>query len=408
MAQHASIRRLQDSRFKLNALLEVTRAINANSSPEELLALTEKILVRDLNIGKIAIFKKNGEWRCIFHSGCDARDTQKIDVEKDLLPVKEITFLTVTDANKPRDFDIIIPVYHNNQPLAYVLIGDIEEGEGMSPVVRHLTFIQTLTNIVLVAIENIRLFQESLEQERIKKELELASKMQSLLIPDNEDLPSNECLSVTGFYQPHYSIGGDYYDCLRLSDTSWGFCIADVSGKGISAALLMANFQANLRALYTDEIRLEDLVRKLNTRVVESAHGEKFITLFIAKYDCVSRELQYINAAHNPPVVYFSRDDRLLKLNSTTVGVGMLDEMPSVRRESLRIDQHAKIICYTDGLSELPDESGKEIGTRTIERSIRNKQDIRKNIADLIREEEITPDNPRCFDDVSILGVEFY
>ncbi len=408
MAQHASIRRLQDSRFKLNALLEITLAINNNSSPEELLALTEKILVRDLNIGKIAIFKKNGEWHCIFHSGCDVRDTAKIDVERDLLPVREITFLTVSDTNRPGDFDIIIPVYHNNQPLAYVLIGDIEEGEGMSPVVRHLTFIQTLTNIVLVAIENIRLFQESLEQERIKKELELASKMQSLLIPDNEKLPSNECLSVSGFYQPHYSIGGDYYDCLRLGEDSWGFCIADVSGKGISAALLMANFQANLRALFTDEIPLEDLVRRLNARVVESANGEKFITLFIAKYNCKTRRLEYINAAHNPPVVYFVKDDRLLKLHSTTVGVGMLDEMPSVTRESLLLDQHTKIICYTDGLSELPDETGKEIGTASIERNIRNKEDIKSNIAALIKDEEITPDNPRCFDDVSILGVEFF
>ena len=230
MTANASLRRLQDSRFKLNALLEITLAINNNSSPEELLSLTKKILVQDLNIGKIAIYKKNGEWSCIFRSGCNVEDTEKIDVEKDLLPVKEITFITVPDVSVQRDFDIIIPVYHNNQPLAYVLIGDIEEGEGMSPVVRHLTFIQTLTNIVLVAIENIRLFQESLEQERIKKELELARKMQSLLIPDNETLPTNECLSVKGFYQPHYSIGGDYYDCIQLSHNTWGFCIADVSG----------------------------------------------------------------------------------------------------------------------------------------------------------------------------------
>ena len=401
------MRRLQDSRFKLNALLEITQAINNNSSPEELLSLTKKILVRDLHIGKIAIFKKNGEWHCIFRSGCEASDTEGIDVEKDLLPVKEITFVAVENGG-PKGFDIVIPVYHNNQPLAYVLIGDLEEGEGMSPVVKHLTFIQTLTNIVLVAIENIRLFQESLEQERIKKELELARKMQTLLIPDNDTLPSNECLRVNGFYQPHYSIGGDYYDCIRLSHNTWGFCIADVSGKGISAALLMANFQANLRALYTYEIPLEELVEELNKRVVASANGEKFITLFIAKYNCDTRLLEYINAAHNPPVVYKTRDDKILKLNSNTVGVGMLDEMPAISRKTLPIDQRTKIICYTDGLSELPDEEGNEIGTASIERNIRNGDDIAKNIRHLIREEKITPDNPRCFDDVSILGVEIF
>ena len=407
MTSNSSLRRLQDSRFKLNALLEITLAINNNSSPEELLSLTEKILVRDLNIGKMAIYKKNDEWHCIFRSGCEEPETE-LDVEKVLLPVKEISFISVTDKNSPKGFDIIIPVYHNNQPLAYVLIGDIEEGEGMSPVVKHLTFIQTLTNIVLVAIENIRLFQESLEQERMKKELELARKMQSLLIPDNEILPTNECLSVKGFYQPHYSIGGDYYDCIRLSHNTWGFCIADVSGKGISAALLMANFQANLRALYTHEIPLEELIQQLNTRVVESANGEKFITLFIAKYNCDTREMEYINAAHNPPVVYLTETDKILKLNSNTVGVGMLDEIPVVKKDSLVIDQRAKIICYTDGLSELPDKDGREIGTKSIEKNIRNHDDIGNNILQLIKDEDITPDNPRCFDDVSILGVEIY
>ena len=182
--------------------------------------------------------------------------------------------------------------------------------------------------------------------------------------------------------------------------------IGDVAGHGISAALLMANFQANLRALYTHEIPLEDLVRQLNKRVVESANGEKFITLFIAKYNCETCVMEYINAAHNPPVVYRAEEDKILKLDSNTVGIGMLDEMPVVRKETLQIDQRTKIICYTDGLSELPDETGKEIGTRSIEKNIRNQEDIGKNILRLIEDEEITPDNPRCFDDVSILGVE--
>ena len=170
----------------------------------------------------------------------------------------------------------------------------------------------------------------------------------------------------------------------------------------------MANFQANLRALYTYEIPMEELVKELNKRVVESANGEKFITLFIAKYNCETRLLEYINAAHNPPVVYQTKDDRILLLNSNTVGVGMLDEMPSVTKESLVIDQRTKIICYTDGLSELPDEEGKEMGTAPIEKNIRNHESIGKNILDLIRGEKITPDNPRCFDDVSILGVDIF
>jgi len=171
----------------------------------------------------------------------------------------------------------------------------------VSPVIKHLHFVQTLSNIIVVAIENIRLFNESLRQEALKKELELASKMQSMLIPRKETLPRNEKLHLTAFYHPHFDVGGDYYDCIILNKDEVGFCIADVSGKGISAALLMSNFQANLRALFTHEISLPALVERLNERVISSANGEKFITLFIAKFNYRTNDLVYINAGHNAP-----------------------------------------------------------------------------------------------------------
>jgi len=155
----------------------------------------------------------------------------------------------------------------------------------MSPVLKHLTFIQTISNIIIVAIENIRLHKESLRQEALKKELELAAKMQQMLIPDNRHMPRNPEIVVNGFYFPHYEVGGDYYDCIKLSDTKTGFCIADVSGKGMSAAILMSNFQASFRALFTADTDLEQLIHKLNSIVVLNAAGERFITFFVARYD---------------------------------------------------------------------------------------------------------------------------
>jgi phosphoserine phosphatase RsbU/P len=104
-------------------------------------------------------------------------------------------------------------------------------------------------------------------------------------------MPKNDHIKVTGFYHPHYEVGGDYYDCLKLSDTKTGFCIADVSGKGISAAILMSNFQASFRALFTADIDLELLIHKLNSIVVVNAAGEKFITFFVARYDSCSNLL---------------------------------------------------------------------------------------------------------------------
>ena len=184
------------------------------------------------------------------------KDVETIDVRRRLRGICDI-FCNASELGL-EGVDIIVPVYNNNVHIAFVLIGDIEEeGEGMSPVLKHLNFIQTLSSIIIVAVENIRLFNESLRQEALKKELELAARMQKMLIPDNSQMPKNPKIVVNGFYFPHYEVGGDYYDCIRLSETKTGFCIADVSGKGISAAILMSNFQASLRALFTSDIELE-------------------------------------------------------------------------------------------------------------------------------------------------------
>ncbi len=396
--------RLQISKFKLDSLLDITLSINANLPTEVLLSKYEFILRNNLGIGKILIFKHSGAWECLLNGGFP-KHFEAIDVESKLLGISEIFFGAPELGFE--GVDIIVPVYNNNVHIAFVFIGDIEEeGEGMSPVLKHLNFIQTLSSIIIVAIENIRLFKESLQQEAIKKELELAAKMQRMLIPDNSQMPKNPKIIVNGFYYPHYEVGGDYYDCIRLSETKTGFCIADVSGKGISAAILMSNFQASLRALFTFDIELEALVNKLNSIVVANAAGEKFITFFVARYDHKSRVLEYINAAHNPPVLYNTATGETLHLKTSCVGIGMLDEIPSVHKSELTIRNYSKIVCYTDGFSELKNAEGKDIGTMEIIRHISNTRPVESNIREMIRDLGLPYNNPSTFDDVSIIAAD--
>jgi sigma-B regulation protein RsbU (phosphoserine phosphatase) len=396
--------RLKISKFKLDSLLDITLSINANLPTENLLSKYEFILRNDLGIGKILIFKYSGTWSCILNGGFPKR-FENIDVESKLLGIDEI-FFGATDLGF-NGVDIIIPVFNNNAPLAFVFIGDIEEeGEGMSPVLKHLNFIQTLSSIIIVAIENIRLFNESLRQEALKKELELAAKMQKMLIPDNSRMPKNPRIIVNGFYFPHYEVGGDYYDCIRLSESKTGFCIADVSGKGMSAAILMSNFQASLRALFTSDIELETLIIKLNSIVVVNAAGEKFITLFVARYDHQTNVLEYLNAAHNPPVLYDTVTGEIIHLKTSCVGIGMLDEIPEFHKSEIIIKDYSKIVCYTDGLSELKDIYGKDIGTGEIIRHITNTEPVEDNMKKMIKDLGLPHDNPSTFDDVSILAVD--
>jgi sigma-B regulation protein RsbU (phosphoserine phosphatase) len=407
--KYSSLKRLQISNFKLNSLLEITNAINENLSVEDLLKRYKKILTEELEIGKVVIYKLNDSvWDCIINAGFPESLTKSFNPSVQLQPFNEITFISADPNRFSEDVDIIIPVNHKEKPVAYVLIGDVdEEAEGISPIIKHLRFIQTLSNIIIVAIENIRLYNESLRQVAIKREMELASRMQTMLIPSHSKLPWNNKIHFKAFYHPHYDVGGDYYDVIELSKDEVGFCIADVSGKGISAAILMSNFQANLRALFIQEAELSTLVKLLNERVLNSANGEKFITLFIAKFNFISRKFEYINAGHNPPLLYNIKTSKLSMMESGCVGMGMLDEIPVINKQILHISDPSKLLLYTDGLVELIEGDDVGYGYKFIQEEISNPSPIEHNMKDIILQQRIETGNVAIFDDISILGIEF-
>jgi sigma-B regulation protein RsbU (phosphoserine phosphatase) len=168
----------------------------------------------------------------------------------------------------------------------------------------------------------------------------------------------------------------------------------------------MSNFQASLRALFTHEITLETLINKLNSIVVVNAAGEKFITFFVARYDHESGILEYINAAHNPPVLYNTVSGEITHLRVSCVGIGMLDEIPDVEKSEIIISDYSKIVCYTDGLSELKGNDGKDIGTGVIIRHISNNNPVENNIREMIKELGLPFNNPSTFDDVSIIAAD--
>lgn len=360
--------------IKLNSLLEITKAINSNLPTDQLFKLYENVLIEALNIGKIALFTYNNNWNCVLKHGIDT-DFKDIKIEIDLFKFKEITEvnLVASDSSSIETFDIIIPVYHKSQPLAYLLIGDLDEHKiEISPTIKHLPFVQTLTNIIIVAIENKRLARENLIQVASRKELELASEMQAMLFPDK--LPDDDKLNIHAYYQPHHQVGGDYYDFIKLNENEVAFCVADVSGKGVSAALLMANFQANIRALFKHNSSLTEIIHDLNTLVFDNAKGEKFITIFLAKYNILTRMLTYINAGHNPPIMLC--DNTMLQLTTGSIGVGMLPEIPRVREGVVHVSSGTVLVCYTDGLVEQNNEVGDDFGVEKLKEVMLKKQGI--------------------------------
>ena len=340
---------------QIDSLLEITRAVNNNMPITALSRIYENILHAQLGVTRIALFIKetDDKWACITPGQLDV-SILNYDVQ---VKFSLFTFTTPVAAIKDevlKDFEFLIPVTHKKEPIGFALVGAFGSDQSDTKE-EKLKFIQTITNVIVVANENKKLFKNQIDQLVMQKELKLAADMQNMLVPSV--LPNNDNIEASAFYKPHKNIGGDYYDFIQINDNEIAFCISDISGKGIPAAILMANFQANMRILLTRKHSLQQFIDILNGKVLEITKGEKFITLFVATYNYVTRTLTYVNAGHNPSILHTSGDIQLLD-NGCTI-LGMFETLPYINYGEVQVEPGSILVNYTDGLSEAINNDGK-------------------------------------------------
>ena len=163
----------------------------------------------------------------------------------------------------------------------------------------EINFLSSLCNLAAMAIDNARLFEESLAKQRLEEELDLAHTIQEKLLP--REMPEFSACDVKTFHIPTRQVGGDYFDVIKLGEDLLCVAIADVSGKGFPAALLMANLQSAFHALITTGMQLVEVCERLNNIVYTNTDFDKFITFFAAIYNSTDGILRYVNAGHNYP-----------------------------------------------------------------------------------------------------------
>lgn len=340
-----------DSRdLQLNALLEVTQAINNNLNEEELYRVYKFTLFGDLKVSKLALFVKGKYWDCKVHFGTVCKGKAPFNPEFENLK-NEI--LLDESHGSYSEFEIGFPILHKDRLLAVLFLGTVEDP----------TFVRALTNIIMVAIENKKMALEQLAQEAYKKELEIAKKVQNFLFP--KTLPDSHRLKVEAVYLPHHDVGGDYYDYIKMDDHRFLVGVADVSGKGVPAALLMSNFQAALHVLIRKTDDLKEIVTELNRVTYQSGNGENFITFFIGIYDFRSRQLQYINCGHNP--LYLLCKGEIHLLDKGTTVLGMFDPLPFMESGGYHDLSDFVFFGFTDGLTETFNENGEQFGEERIQ-----------------------------------------
>ncbi len=217
-----------------------------------------------------------------------------------------------------------------------------------------------------------RLLRESQEKLRMESELEIAQEVQRQLFP--RQVPEIAGLELFGVCHPARGVSGDYYDFLRLGEGRLGVALGDVSGKGISAALLMAAIQSSLRAQFYDGAQGEapsaasslaaspatdDVVRRLNQQLFDSTPLEKYATFFYAIYDAASRRLTYTNAGHLSPALF--RKGRVERLEEGGTVLGMFSPM-EFRQAEIQLQPGDVLLAFTDGLTEPENTYGEEFG----------------------------------------------
>ena len=210
---------------------------------------------------------------------------------------------------------------------------------------------------VHASLENHYLHQETLEKQKIDQDISIAGEIQQKIIP--EVLPEIPDYDLAGINIPTKGVGGDYYDCIPMNDGRFALVIADVSGKGIPAALLVSSLQALLTGYLESDINLPELNQKLNKAIYKASTEDKYITFYIGILDPASGKFESFNAGHNP-IYLLRKSGEIVELAEGGIPVGMMGMDVPGEKEVVTIESGDKLLLYTDGVTEAMNENEEE------------------------------------------------
>ncbi len=419
------IRELQDVNNELDrkvqhlkTIFEIGKELNTTFDPDKIASILVYAIMGEMMTQKIAVVEcnKSATPAFIISKGFDAKENLGTDNYKKAfallaegkkalragdLPDKKLSGYLQSFGVK-----ILVPMFRQDELSACILIG--ERLNRASYRNDELEFLSTLGNAAMVSLENARLFQETLEKQRLEEELSIAREIQRKLLPDA--VPQIAGYEFAGMNNSHSQVGGDYFDYIQIDEKQLAITIADVSGKGVPAALLMANIQASLHAIIHTEWTLSEKVARINNIIHANTNMDKFITFFVAIIDLDKNELTYVNAGHNPPMLFprGCADEKVRLLEAGGLILGMMKNMP-YEQETIALQPGDLLILFTDGVSEAMNEKDEEFEEFRIEKSIR--KHIDKSAEQLMfclekDVKEFTGSAPQS-DDITILTVRF-
>jgi sigma-B regulation protein RsbU (phosphoserine phosphatase) len=197
------------------------------------------------------------------------------------------------------------------------------------------------------------------ERRRLEAELELSQVVQRALLP--QQVPDIRGVELAAFSRPSEIIGGDYFDFFQFRDGTHGLVIADVSGHGVSAGMLMSSLQTAIRTMAPDSDSPAEVLERINRFYIHNIHFTTFVTVFLARFDPVTLTLTYVNAGHNPPAVRRKSNGMIHWLKPTAPAIGLAEEFHP-RTETIGFSEGDSLLLYTDGVTEVLNISNEQFG----------------------------------------------
>jgi sigma-B regulation protein RsbU (phosphoserine phosphatase) len=397
---------------QLKSLFELSKEFNSNfQDRDKIIRLLKYTLLGNYGIPDLLILSKYKSDKFYLFDKNKSFDIEKFDLGELEKINKPIIISENHESNtikylSQNNYTLIIPVLKNERVENLVCLGKKLNKTEYSE--SDIEFLESIVNLSIISIENTILFNEFLDKQKIEDELRIAREIQVALLP--KEIPEIKNYQISAENIPALHVGGDYFDVIKLSETKLALVIADVSGKGTPASLLMANIQSAVHSflkLYIDgDFILADVTQKINELIYENTGPEKFITFFWGILDSEDNSFTYVNAGHNPPFHFSSGS--FCTLDKGGLIIGIMDEGITFETGRANIQENDILVLYTDGVNEALDKKRNEFGEERLKKAIHSSEEehadcILKKIKDSLK--HFTA-GTKQYDDITLIVVK--
>lgn len=363
-AQYEEISRIYE---ELTTVLEISKLVFANKDPRLSIEsivdrLRSSIIFKNIVVGEFVDYSQSIEFKPLFLDLVDL-NYENINPLIELFKTNKEprTILKETDEINSNDVSfILLPIKSQIKTWGFILL--YGKTDNSFYLASDKKIMESVTEQIAFGFDTINYLDEKIEQQKISEQMRLAREIQSSLLPD--EIPEIDNVSTSAFYRSAYDVGGDYYDIIKISDDEILGLVADVSGKGVPAALIMSSLRAIVRSKVEENSDIMNMVTYLNKYLNKNIPDDRFVTAIFVLINSKSKTVQVINAGHN--TTPYIKDNKMYYVNSTGLPLGISEDL-GYDIETITYKKEFLIANFTDGVTEARNEFKEEYGEKRLE-----------------------------------------